>query len=130
MSVCDQLAVMGYSIPEKEKVHWFLRGLGSDYSTLSISLMSLTPLPPLRDVVPKAVSHDLFIKSLNDQTIHDAVFTVQRGGGRSGHEGRYNRGIFGRGGGQNNFSQLNSYGYRNYYNCGSFMEGSRFTSEI
>ncbi|KAF6160185.1 hypothetical protein GIB67_016621 [Kingdonia uniflora] len=127
-SACDQLAVMGSHISEMDKVHWFLRSLGSDYSTFSISLMSLTSLPSLREVVPKAVSHDLFIKSLNDQSTHDVAFTAQRGGGRSGPGGRYNRGRFGRGGGQNNLSQPISYGYRNHYNRGSFMKGSRFTS--
>ena len=34
-ALCDQLAAMGRPIDDLDKVHWFLRGLGSSFSTFS-----------------------------------------------------------------------------------------------
>jgi hypothetical protein len=33
--LCDQLHAIGRPVDETDKVHWFLRGLGPDFSTFS-----------------------------------------------------------------------------------------------
>lgn len=41
-TTCDQLATMGKSVDDLGKLHWYLRGLGPDFSTTQLSL-SLIP---------------------------------------------------------------------------------------
>ena len=41
-TTCDQLATMGKSVDDLGKLHWYLRGLGLDFSTTQLSL-SLIP---------------------------------------------------------------------------------------
>ncbi|KAF3970010.1 hypothetical protein CMV_006245 [Castanea mollissima] len=62
-TVCDQLSAMGCPVDDTDKVHWFLRGLGAGFSSFSTTIMSHSPIPSFKDVVPKAQSHDLFVKS-------------------------------------------------------------------
>ena len=44
-SVCDQLAAMGRPVDDLDKIHWYLRGLGSSFSTFSTTQLSLSSLP-------------------------------------------------------------------------------------
>ena len=39
-SLCDQLSAIGKPIDDTDKVHWFLRGLGSDFKIFSTSMLS------------------------------------------------------------------------------------------
>lgn len=68
-TLCDQLTAMGCSVDDTDKVHWFLHGLGTDFSSLSTTIMSQTPILAFKDVVPKAQSHDLFVKSLESPSL-------------------------------------------------------------
>ncbi|KAG6751187.1 hypothetical protein POTOM_045706 [Populus tomentosa] len=65
---CDQLSAMGRPVEDTDKVHWYLRGLGHEFSTFSITQLSLTPIPSFKDIVPKAESFDLFSKSIDQNT--------------------------------------------------------------
>jgi len=65
---CDQLSAMGRPVEDTDKVHWYLRGLGHEFSTFSITQLSLTPIPSFKDIVPKTESFDLFSKSIDHNT--------------------------------------------------------------
>ena len=56
----DQLYAIRWPIDGTNKVHWFLRGIGSEFSSFSTIQMALTPLPYFTDLVPKAKSFELF----------------------------------------------------------------------
>lgn len=56
----DHLIAMGHSIDDIERVHWYLKGLGTDFVSFSIAQMSLTPLPSFKNLVPKAESFQIF----------------------------------------------------------------------
>jgi hypothetical protein len=51
-SVCDQLAAMGHPVDDLDKIHWYLRGLGSAFSTFSTTQLSLLSLPSFTEIVP------------------------------------------------------------------------------
>lgn len=59
-SLCDQLSAIGKPVDDTDKVHWFLRGLGLDFKIFSTSMLSQMPLPSFANLVPKALSHELF----------------------------------------------------------------------
>ena len=59
-TICDQLHAIGKNSEDIEKVHWFLRGLNTDFSIFSTAQMVFTPLPCFVDLVPKAESFELF----------------------------------------------------------------------
>uniref|UniRef100_A0A2N9HD57 Uncharacterized protein n=1 Tax=Fagus sylvatica TaxID=28930 RepID=A0A2N9HD57_FAGSY len=63
-SVCDQLAAMGRPVDDLDKIHWYLRGLGSSFSTFSTTQLSLSSLPSFTEIVPMAESYENFVKSL------------------------------------------------------------------
>ena len=56
----DQLAAIGGLIDDLDKVHWFLRALGPNYKIFSTTMLSQLPLPFLADIIPKALSHEIF----------------------------------------------------------------------
>ncbi|PIA57119.1 hypothetical protein AQUCO_00600091v1 [Aquilegia coerulea] len=100
--VCDQLAAMGKPVDDTDKVHWFLRGLGSEFRSFSTSVLSRPPLPTFKEIVPTLQSNELFLKSLPATSAsHDAAYIASRGG-RSGYRGGRN---FGRGGNHNGGNQ-------------------------
>ena len=39
-ALCDQLHAIGHPIDGTDKVHWFLHGLGPDFSSFSIAHMA------------------------------------------------------------------------------------------
>ena len=88
-ALCDQLHAIGSPVDGIDKVHWFLRGLGPDFSIFSTTQMAQTPLPCFLDLVSKAESFELFQKSLESPTPSAIVFTTtsrgfsQRGGDSS-----------------------------------------------
>ena len=75
-TVCDQLLAMGCPVDDTDKVHWFLQGLGAGFSSFSTTIMSHSPIPSFKDVVLKAQSHDLFVKSFETQSDHATAFTA------------------------------------------------------
>jgi hypothetical protein len=88
----EQLNAMGHPVKDTDKVLWFLRGLGASFSSFSTTILSQTHIPTFKDVVHKAQSHALFVKSLDDQSGSVAAFTAQRGGRSFGHGGRFGSG--------------------------------------
>ena len=68
--ICDQLAAIGRPIDDLDKVHWFLQALGPDYKIFSNTMLSQLPLPSFADIVPKALSHDIFERSVSQHSHH------------------------------------------------------------
>ncbi|RVW33283.1 Retrovirus-related Pol polyprotein from transposon RE1 [Vitis vinifera] len=75
-TLCNQLHAIGRPVEDTDKVHWFLRGLGTDFSSFSTAQMSLTPLPYFADLVSKAESFELFQRSLESSEPTTAAFTA------------------------------------------------------
>nr|TKS15755.1 hypothetical protein D5086_0000030010 [Populus alba] len=68
-SHCDQLSAMRCLVEDSNEVHWYLCGLGHEFSTFSIAQLSLTLIPSFNDVVPKAGSFDLFFKTIKTMQV-------------------------------------------------------------
>jgi hypothetical protein len=62
--VCDQLLAAGYTIDDHDKLHWFLRGLGSAFENFSTTARATKPPPSLRDLITQAEGHEMFVRSL------------------------------------------------------------------
>ncbi|KAL5797722.1 hypothetical protein ACOSQ2_002542 [Xanthoceras sorbifolium] len=77
-ALCDQLHAIGRPIENTDKVHWFLRGLGPDFSSFSTAQMAQASLPCFSNLVSKAESFELFQKSLETPASSAAVFTAHR----------------------------------------------------
>ncbi|XP_068646276.1 uncharacterized protein [Aristolochia californica] len=74
-ALCDQLHAIGRPVEDIDKVHWFLRGLGAEFSSFSTAQMALTTLPYFADLVSKAESFELFQRSL-EPSATTAAFTA------------------------------------------------------
>ena len=91
--LCDQLHAIGRPVDETDKVHWFLHGLGPDFSTFTTAHMAQTLLPCFSDLVSKAESFEFFQKSLETLAPPVAAFTANRSSShRGGSSFRHNRG--------------------------------------
>ncbi|RVW19267.1 Retrovirus-related Pol polyprotein from transposon RE1 [Vitis vinifera] len=75
-TLCDQLHAIGRPVEDTDKVHWFLRGLGTDFSSFSTAQMALTLLPYFADLVSKAESFELFQRSLESSEPTTTAFTA------------------------------------------------------
>ena len=60
----DQLAAIGGLIDDLDKVHWFLRALGPNYKIFSTTMLSQLLLPSFANIIPKALSHEIFERSM------------------------------------------------------------------
>ncbi|KAG6736096.1 hypothetical protein POTOM_061203 [Populus tomentosa] len=76
---CDQLVAIGSPVDDTDKIHWFLRGLGSEFANFSTIQLSISPLPSFRDLVSKAKSSEFFQKSLETPVLPSAAFAVTKG---------------------------------------------------
>lgn len=76
---CDQLHAIDRPDDGTYKVHWFLHGLGANFSTFSTAQMALTPLPTFTSIVPKAKNFEIFQKSLNSSAPSAAAFIATKG---------------------------------------------------
>ena len=97
-ALCDQLAAMGSPADDTDKIHWFLRGLGSEFANFSTIQLSISPLPSFRDLVSKAESSEIFQKSLETPVLPSAAFAVTKGHFNQQHNGGFRK-FRGRGGG-------------------------------
>ncbi|GAB2294629.1 hypothetical protein Dimus_038311 [Dionaea muscipula] len=77
-SLCDQLGAIGKSFGDTDKVHWFLRGLRSDFKIFSTLMLSQVPLSTFANLVPKALSHELFSRSISGDSGTHSAMVVQR----------------------------------------------------
>eukprot|EP00261_Vitis_vinifera_P016957 XP_010646393.1 PREDICTED: uncharacterized protein LOC104878191 [Vitis vinifera] len=75
--LCNQLAAIGCPIDDTDKVHWYLRALGPDYKIFSTIMMSQLPLPSFVEIVPKALSHEIFERSVSHSSSNSAYFVQQ-----------------------------------------------------
>jgi len=73
----DQLAAIGRPIDDTDKVHWYLRALGPHYKIFSTTIMSQLPLPSFSDIVPKALSHEIFARSVNHLPSNSVYYAQQ-----------------------------------------------------
>ena len=73
---CDQLHAIGRLVDDTNKVHWFLRGLGLDFTSFSTAQMAQTPLPSFPDLVSKAKSFEIFQKYLDNHGPPTSTFTT------------------------------------------------------
>ncbi|KAF8414003.1 hypothetical protein HHK36_002001 [Tetracentron sinense] len=73
----DQLAAIGRPIDDTDKVHWYLRALGPDYKIFSTTMMSQLPLPSFAEIVPKALSHEIFELLVSHSSSNSAYFVQQ-----------------------------------------------------
>ncbi|KAL6345852.1 hypothetical protein AAG906_017611 [Vitis piasezkii] len=96
-ALCDQLHAIGRPVNGTDKVHWFLRGLGPDFSSFSTAQMAQTPLYCFPDLVSKAESLENFQKSLESLTPSIIAFTASHGS--SQHEDGSSHSRCGRGNG-------------------------------
>ncbi|KAM0069449.1 putative RNA-directed DNA polymerase [Helianthus debilis subsp. tardiflorus] len=103
---CDQLAAVGSPVPQRDQMHWFLRGLGPAFESFSTTTRSVYPTILLPDLIAKAVSHDMFYQSLHTSAAPTVAFpaTSDRNThpyrGRGGRSGAGYRGRGGRPGGR------------------------------
>ena len=71
---------MDCSINDTDKVHWYLRGLGTDFANFSTAQMSLTSFPAFKDLVPNSESFEIFQNSLRSSSpVSSATFTATKG---------------------------------------------------
>ena len=85
-TICDQLYAIGRPVKNIDKVHWFLHGLGIDFSIFSTTQMIFTSLPCFGDLVSKAESFELFQSSLDSYDSTPTAFTViNRGRAHGSH---------------------------------------------
>ena len=75
-ALCDQLQAIGRPVNDTDKVHWFLCGLGSDFTSFSTAQMTQTPLPLFPNLVSKAKSFEFFQKSLDNHSPPTTAFTA------------------------------------------------------
>ena len=75
--LCDQLAAIGRPIDDTDKVHWYLRALGPDYKIFSTTMMSQLQLPSFAEIVPKALSHEIFKRSISHSSSNSAYYVQQ-----------------------------------------------------
>ncbi|KAJ9680254.1 hypothetical protein PVL29_019536 [Vitis rotundifolia] len=75
-ALCDQLHAIGRPVDGTDKVHWFLHGLGLNFTSFSTAQMAQTPLPSFPDLVSKAESFELFQKSLDSSGPPIVAFTA------------------------------------------------------
>ncbi|KAJ9678333.1 hypothetical protein PVL29_020487 [Vitis rotundifolia] len=85
-ALCDQLHAIGQPVDGTNKVHWFLRGFGLEFSSFSTTQMAFAHLPYFADLVPKAKSFELFQKSLEPAAPSLVAFTAtNRNSAKSNH---------------------------------------------
>jgi len=87
---CDQLSVMGCPVKDTDKVHWYLRGLGHEFSSFSTTQLSLTPIPSFKDIVSKAKSFDLFSKFIDYTAGGPSAYIVHSSASSNRHARSYN----------------------------------------
>ncbi|KAL6335523.1 hypothetical protein AAG906_030651 [Vitis piasezkii] len=75
--LCDQLATVDCPIDDTNKVHWYLRALGPDYKIFSTTMMSQLPLPSFAEIVLKALSHEIFERSISHSSSNSAYYVQQ-----------------------------------------------------
>ncbi|KAL8519408.1 hypothetical protein ACS0TY_010374 [Phlomoides rotata] len=73
----DQLAAIGCPVLDSDKSrHWFLRGLGPQFSSFSDVCMAITPTPSFHDLAHQARNFELFHQSLDSGSSTTAAFVA------------------------------------------------------
>jgi hypothetical protein len=94
---------VGQPVDEQDKLHWFLRGLGTPFEKFSTEVRATKPPSVFRDLLIQAESHELFL-SLHTPAAPPVAFNSSTNQYQSstarGRGGRFNRGSDGRGRGR------------------------------
>lgn len=77
--VISLISAIGKLVDDTDKVHWFLRGLGFDFIIFSTSMLSQLSLPSFANLIPKALSHELFSRSILGDSSSQSAMVLQRG---------------------------------------------------
>lgn len=106
-ALCDQLHAVGRPVDGTDKVHWFLCGLDSNFSSFSMTQMAQTPIPSFADLIFKVESFEIFQKSLQSSSSSATDFitsknSTHRGGSSGNHQGCTS----GHGGGSSNHKNI------------------------
>lgn len=80
-SICDKLQAIGQSVPETDKSHWFLCGLGPTFEIFSTAHRAVPTRPSFRTLVTQAEGHEMFISSLHEPTPSPVAFNSSCGRG-------------------------------------------------
>ena len=78
--IWNQLHAIGRPVEDIDKVHWFLRGFATDFSTFSTTQMALTSILCFADLVSKPESFELFQRSLESSDSTPIAFTATNRG--------------------------------------------------
>ncbi|KAL8519407.1 hypothetical protein ACS0TY_010374 [Phlomoides rotata] len=85
----DQLAAIGCPVLDSDKSrHWFLRGLGPQFSSFSDVCMAITPTPSFHDLAHQARNFELFHQSLDSGSTSGQNKFSHGGSSFSGGRGR------------------------------------------
>lgn len=57
-AICNQLVAMGRPVDDLKKLHWYLHGLSSSFSTFSTTQLPLSPFPIFDEC------YEIFVRSL------------------------------------------------------------------
>jgi hypothetical protein len=81
---------MGCPVEDTDKVLWYLRGLGHEFSSFSTTQLSLTPIPSFKDIVPKAESFNLFSKFIDYTAGDPSAYMVHSSASSNRYARSYN----------------------------------------
>ncbi|KAL8460275.1 hypothetical protein ACS0TY_031988 [Phlomoides rotata] len=76
--LCEQLASIGCPVDATNKSHWFLNGLGSQFLSFSDTHMSMSPMPPFRDLVHQAITFNMLHRSMEALAAAVPAFATAR----------------------------------------------------
>ncbi|KAM0054710.1 putative RNA-directed DNA polymerase [Helianthus debilis subsp. tardiflorus] len=82
-AVCDQLTAIGQPVPETDKTHWFLCGLGSDFESWSTAIRTNRDPLSFRELLTKAESQEQFLRTLHPPNPAPVAFVANQSHSRS-----------------------------------------------
>lgn len=62
-SPCNLLAVIGRSVEESDKSHWFLRGLRLQFAGFMDTRMAMVLMPSFRNILYQEIQYDIMLRS-------------------------------------------------------------------
>ncbi|KAJ0087866.1 hypothetical protein Patl1_32909 [Pistacia atlantica] len=90
MAICDDLAAIGKTVLDKNKVFWLLEGLGSKYETF-VTTMLKPHVPSYSAIVPMLQSHEARIKRNGGNTQPKMAYMAQKGWNQNRNNWNHNK---------------------------------------
>lgn len=78
-SLCDKLSAIGRPVDDAGKGHWFLRGLGIQFSSFADTRLSLSPVPNFRSLLNQAKQYESMLWAMEGPPSPNVTFLVLRG---------------------------------------------------